>query len=288
MSMKVIPKITCENLSKMYGNQYGIREVDLDLEFNGLGLLGPNGSGKTTFIKSLLGLIKPSVGTIHLNIPFEELRVVTDQPNLPGDLSIDEWVRTIEKIHGGLLRNIDIQTDLGLEGHWKIKNLSAGQKRKAALLPAFYGNPELIILDEPTNFLDISSKKYIMKLLKEHIDYTGSNIIIASHNIDEIRTFAKKVLILKEGQVMDIVSIDKDRPELYAIQVNKVDDFSNELTQANVHHYIEMTVRGRIIKVEPTEDLWKVISKFIHEDDGVINSFSAIDKLEYAVEELTK
>ncbi|MHA2248978.1 MAG: ATP-binding cassette domain-containing protein [Candidatus Kariarchaeaceae archaeon] len=271
----------------MYSNQYGVRKLNLDISFTGLGLLGPNGSGKTTFLKLLLGLILPSEGSISLNIPQPNIRIVSDQPALPREMSIDQWVRTIEMMHGKLVRNIDIQSDLGLSGHWKIKNLSAGQTRKAALLPAFYGNPELIILDEPTNFLDITSRRYILEVLKEHLEFTGAKIIIASHSIEEIRIFAKEVLILKEGELMDAVKLDNPLPEFYSLYVDKIDELSESFMMEGIVYFIENTIHGRVIKVEPSDHAWEIVAEFMR-NGGIVTGFYAIDLLENVVEEMTK
>ncbi len=287
MQIQDLPRIKCEKLTKIFRNQFGLRNVSFDLEFTGLGLLGPNGSGKTTFLKLLLGLTSPSEGSISLNVAKSALRVVSDQPTLPSEMTIDQWIKTIEQMHGKSMRNIDIQSDLGLYGHWKIKNLSAGQTRKAALLPAFYGNPELIILDEPTNFLDITSRRYILELLKEHLEFTGANIIIASHNIDEIRVFAKEVIILKEGELMDVVKLENPMPEFYSLQVNNIEQLSESFMDEGIVYFIENTIHGRVLKVEPSNHAWEVVAAFMKKG-GIVTSFYAIDHLENVVEEISK
>jgi ABC-2 type transport system ATP-binding protein len=281
------PRIICDKLTKKFRNQYGLRDVSFDIEFDGLGLLGPNGSGKTTFLKILLGIINPTSGTVSLNVDFENIRVVSDQPSLPWHMTIDEWIKTIIKLHGDMKRNIDIQSDLGLNGSWKIKNLSAGQTRKVALLPAFYGNPELIILDEPTNFLDISSRKYILELLKEHIVTTDAKILISSHNLEEIRVFTNRVIILKEGVLADNIELGNENPEYYLLKADKIMNLSKQFTDASISHFVENSVLGRMIKVNPTDQVWDVVANYMR-SGGVIHSISAMDELEDAIEEITK
>ena len=260
-----------------------MNDINLDLEFSGLGLLGPNGSGKTTFIKLLLGLISPSKGSIDLNIPISDIRVVSDQPNLPDKMTIDEWVYNLEEIYGYHLQGLDIQTDLGLEGNWRIKNLSAGQKRKTALLTAFYGRPKLIILDEPSNYLDIATREYILKLLKDHVDETNANVIISSHNVDEIRLFATDVLLLKEGRIMKNLKLENQLPELFSINPADTAKFAEELDKLGVFYFNDRTIQGNIIKAEPSLLLWQAIEQYMAKG-GIIYSFKVIDVLERMIE----
>lgn len=274
-------------MTKAFSNQIGINNINLDLEFTGLGLLGPNGSGKTTFLKLLLGLISPTSGSINMNIPITDIRVVSDQPVLPQNMTIDEWVYVTEEMHGELVHDIDIQTDLGLEGHWKIKQLSAGQKRKVALLPAFYGRPKLIILDEPSNFLDITTRQYVLKVLKEHCDNTQANVIISTHNVDEIRLFASDVLLLKEGHLMNSIQLDKQQPDFFSIQASDIDMLSAEFDRNGVYYFHDNTIQGKIIKTEPSGAIWSAIENYLL-DGGLIYSFKAVDALERMIEELTQ
>jgi hypothetical protein len=113
-----------------------------------MGLFGPNGSGKSTFIKLLLGLIRPTSGSIELGVHPSDIRFVPDFPILPEKITIDAWMETLENIYGPIEKNIDLQTIMRLDGTWKIKNLSAGQRRLVALLPMFFGIPKLIPLKQ--------------------------------------------------------------------------------------------------------------------------------------------
>lgn len=262
-------------------------DISLDIEFTGLGLLGPNGSGKTTFIKLLLGMITPTAGSISINVDQKDIRVVSDQPVLPDKMTIDEWVYTLENIYGPHMQGIDIQTDLGLEGQWVIKNLSAGQRRKVALLPAFYGTPSLIILDEPSNYLDISTREYILTLLKSHADATNANIIISTHNVDEIRLFASDVLLLKEGRLAHLIKLEDQEPEFYSIKASHSDKLSHELDMSGINYHFDNTIQGEIIKAEPTYNLWSAIERYIL-DGGHIYSFKVVDILEKMIQELTR
>ncbi|MHA2031838.1 MAG: ATP-binding cassette domain-containing protein [Candidatus Kariarchaeaceae archaeon] len=279
------PILTCSSLTKKFGDLTVIRDLSCNMITQSLGLLGPNGSGKTTLIKLMLKLIPPTSGKINLDLPDDGLRVVSDQPKLPEEMTVDEWISTIEQMYGPLTRNIDIQADFGLEGDWKIKTLSAGQKRKAALLLVFYGSPKLIILDEPTNFLDIVSREYILKLLKEHLFFTQAKLILASHRLEEIRLFCNDVLILKEGEIMTQVSLSNQIPELYSIIVDNTEKLIAELEESNVFYFVEKAYLGDIVKAETSDAVFTAAARFMV-DGGHIYSFGAIDELQRSIEDL--
>lgn len=285
MSGKGEPILYCENLYKKYGELTVIENLNANLPTDALGLLGPNGSGKTTLIRMMLGLTQPTSGKISLNVPREGLRVVTDSPNLPGDMTIDQWIGTIEDMHGKQTRRIDLQAEFGLDGDWKIKTLSAGQKRKAALMIAFYGNPDLIILDEPTNFLDIVAREQVLRLLQEHIEHTKAKIIIATHRMEEVRLFCKDVFILKEGEIMRTVSLRQTVPQFYSLVVDDIENMNVQLEQEGILAFVQKAYTGDMIKVEASAKVLRAASKFLN-NGGTIYSFEAVDELQRSIEEL--
>jgi len=274
-------------LTKSYNNQIALNDLDFDINFNGLGLVGPNGSGKTTLIKLLLGIIHPTEGNIDIDVDPKQVRFIPDQPVLPDKMTIDEWLYTLEKMYGHNIKGLDIQTDLGLEGHWYLSNLSAGQRRKTALLAAFYGSPELIIIDEPSNYLDITTKQYVLMLLKRHLKNTGSNIIISSHNIDEIRLFADNVILLKDGRLVEHVLLKDETPEFFSIKVSDMELMMNKLEDAELDYFIDVTIEGEIVKIVPTDELWQVLEDYAKQG-GQVLSFKAVDGLELLIEELVR
>lgn len=275
----------CENLSKLYGDQKAIDNISIKIESTSLGLLGPNGSGKTTLIKLMLGLIYPSEGSINLKYDIDDMRVIPDYPALPREFSINQWLKSLEDMHGPNHLELDIQSIFQLRGDWKIKNLSAGQMRKAALLPAFYGKPKLFILDEPTNFLDIVAREQVLQLLWEYIANSKADLILATHRIDEMRLFSKKVILLKEGKVVDLVSNDKQAPKSYTLQVDNMDMFKSILNEEGVDYTTNKRFYGDAFTVVASVSFWAAIERF-RKQDGNIFSFNSNDMLKTAVEEL--
>ncbi|MHA2030588.1 MAG: ATP-binding cassette domain-containing protein [Candidatus Kariarchaeaceae archaeon] len=275
----------CNNITKKYGTQEAVKQITFKTTAHSLGLLGPNGSGKTTLLKLMLGLILPTSGTIKINTPMDSIRVISDQPNLPSEMTIDEWFDTLESMHGDLAIDEDIQTLFGLEGEWKIKNLSAGQKRKASLMPLFFGEPDLVILDEPTNFIDIVSREVILKLVKNHINALNASVIIASHRIEEIRLFADEVMILKEGELVNTIEIEPEPAYMYSIYVHDPQLLISELDANDVIYYLEENYLGQFIKMENTHSIWKCIENFSR-NGGIIYYFEVVDTLQRAIEDL--
>ncbi|MHA2100140.1 MAG: ATP-binding cassette domain-containing protein [Candidatus Kariarchaeaceae archaeon] len=280
--------LTCTNLTKNFGPKIALDNLNFSIDFANLGLLGPNGSGKTTLIKLIMGLIKPTSGDISLSIPISDIRVIPENPYLPQNMTIDTWITTLEKIFGKIERKFDPQSIFGLDGSWVIKELSAGQYRKAALLAIFFGKPKLLILDEPTNFLDIVSRERVLKLLKEHLEFTGAKLIITSHRVEEIRLLARKVIILKEGSILTKLNLGRDKAESIAIQVDDPVKFTRLLSNLKIKYSIDEDILGQYIRIKASSSLWVAIDEFINEIGGTVNQIRTVDKLEHTIEELIK
>ncbi|OLS28195.1 MAG: High-affinity zinc uptake system ATP-binding protein ZnuC [Candidatus Heimdallarchaeota archaeon LC_2] len=281
------PYLVCSNLTKQFGNLAAIDNLDFETNTSALGLLGPNGSGKTTLIRLMLGLIKPTNGMIELNFDPSEIRVVTEKPFLPAELTVDQWLETVEQWHGKPTMNIDIQSNFGLQGEWKLKHLSAGQQRKAALMSIFHGNPKLIILDEPTNYLDIVSRDYILKLLTNHLHQTKAKLILATHRIDEIQLFAKETILLKEGQLLKSINTGDAKILFYELKTDNNARLKQMFDATGIYSEIASTLRGISVKVRPDKNMWKVLDIF-EEDGNNISSITEIDEIANTIEEFLR
>lgn len=277
--------LSCKNLTKRFGDVKAINNLTFETTSSYLGLLGPNGSGKSTLIKLILGLIYPSSGTIKLSSNFNNIRVIPDYPQLPGNYTVDDWMIRLENIYGGIGSNLDIEQIMDIESSWKIKDLSAGEQRKIALLPLFYGSPDLIILDEPTNFLDIIARAKILKLMKDQIQFTGCKVIIASHRLEEIRLFAEEVLILKEGENLFNASIKETTVLEYTIRVNDTKKLVRRLKRAKINFSSDETFLGIEITMFADASIWSILEKYT-ETGNTILSFNAVDKLQKILEEM--
>lgn len=274
-------------LTKVYGDKIALNAVNFTANTNAIGILGPNGCGKSTFLKLLLNLIRPSHGNVALHPDLKDIRVISDYPILPGELTIDEWMELLEKFHGKLIQDIDVQQRLNLQGSWRIKDLSAGQYRKAALLPAFFGSPQLIVLDEPTNFLDIVTREYVLQLLVKQIRDRGSKVIIASHRVDEIRLLANQAIILKNGSMIKSIDLLRHPIRGYELIVDQDEQFAELLTHENIKMK-KAIVNGRnVFEVPNVPKIWDILFDFTRHK-GTLVSIRSIDELDKNIEELLK
>ncbi len=277
--------LECVDLVKTYGSRRAISNMNVFISSSYLGLLGPNGSGKSTLIKLMLGLIHPSSGSINMGIPKKDMRVVPDFPNLPKHLTVDQWVGLLEEIFGECILTEDIQFEFGLDGTAKLGSLSAGQYRKAALMPLFYGHPKLIVLDEPTNFLDVIARTKVLNLIKKLINTTKCKVIMATHRLEEVRLFCEEVLILKEGTSVFHSSLLQDTVIQYSITVDDPGKLIAMLEEENIVFRVEESVIGLEIILHVSSQIWSILERFTMEG-GLIFSFSAREKLEIILEDL--
>ena len=215
--------VEVKNLKKNYGAKKAVRDISFNIKENEiLGLLGPNGSGKTTTIGMLLGLLKPSYGEILIDgKKIEENRIETLQKinfispyiELPKKLTVKQNLVVYCKLYNVL--NIKKRIEYLVE---KLRlndlldnvtgELSSGQKNRVSLAKALINNPTVLFLDEPTASLDPEVGDYVRSFLENYKKENKISILLASHNMNEVTRLCKTVLMMKEG-----IIIDKGDPE---------------------------------------------------------------------------
>ena len=215
--------VEVKNLKKNYGTKKAVRDISFNIKENEiLGLLGPNGSGKTTTIGMLLGLLKPSYGEILIDgKKIEENRIETLQKinfispyiELPKKLTVRQNLIVYCKLYNVI--NIKKRIEYLVE---KLRlndllnnvtgELSSGQKNRVSLAKALINNPTVLFLDEPTASLDPEVGDYVRGFLENYKKENKISILLASHNMNEVTRLCKTVLMMKEG-----IIIDKGDPE---------------------------------------------------------------------------
>ncbi len=214
------------NLSKKYGNITAIDNLSLDIKKgNVYGILGPNGSGKTTTLSIISEIISQDSGTFNWNINAKNYRTkigtLIESPNFYSHLTIYQNIK-ISALIKNVSNNIIIPTlekvKLNNRLNTIYSNLSFGMKQRLALASILISDPEVIVLDEPTNGLDpegIAEFRQIILNLAEQ----GKTIILASHILDEIEKVCSHVAILKNGKLIANDTVNKilKREPVYVI-----------------------------------------------------------------------
>ncbi|MGG0857197.1 ATP-binding cassette domain-containing protein [Metabacillus fastidiosus] len=231
--------IETTNLTKKFKGKTVVDNINLSIKKGEIyGFLGPNGAGKTTTIRMLLGLMKPTNGKIELfgqdvkNNHIEALRKIgslVESPSYYGHLTARENLEALRKILQVPKNRIDEVLSivrLTNDANRPVKGFSLGMKQRLGIAAAILGNPELLILDEPTNGLDPSGIHEIRDLIKNMPKQYGITVLISSHLLSEIDQIATEVGIITKGNIIYQDSIEKlrnkARPKI-AIKVEEMD-----------------------------------------------------------------
>ncbi|WP_213584564.1 ABC transporter ATP-binding protein [Paenibacillus sp. J2TS4] len=212
------------NLSKQYRLHKAVDQVSLQIKKGDIyGFLGPNGAGKTTTIRMLLGLIKPSQGSIRIfgkDLRKEKLAILrkvgslVEYPSYYGHLTAYENLEAIRRILDAPKSRIDevlAIVRLDKEAKRAVKGFSLGMKQRLGIAAALLGNPELLILDEPTNGLDPAGILEIRELIKNMPKQHGITVLVSSHLLSEVEQMANRVGIIRNGSMMFEDTIDSLR-----------------------------------------------------------------------------
>ena len=205
--------IEVNNLSKRYGDLIALNNASFEVPLGTIcGFVGPNGSGKTTTIRMLLGLIKPSAGTgsiignsiSHPERYLNEVGALIEGPAFYPALSGIENLKVLAKLGGIPISRCQELMDLvGLTGREKdkYKTYSLGMKQRLGIAAALLPNPKLLILDEPVNGLDPAGIQEVRDLL-ENLAANGVTVFVSSHLLSEIEMISKHLVMLRNGEVI--------------------------------------------------------------------------------------
>ena len=210
--------IQVDNLTKQYKNVLAVKNISFKINRGKIiGLLGPNGCGKSTTIGMILGLIKPSNGTVtinHKNIEnnrtslLEKMNFISPYVELPKKLTVEENLKVYGRLYGvknleekiyNLMEKLNL-TDFRFR---KTGELSSGQKNRVSLAKALINDPEILLLDEPTASLDPDVGDYIRSFIEEYASSRNSTILLASHNMNEVERLCHEVMMMKNGEIID-------------------------------------------------------------------------------------
>ncbi|MDA8937090.1 ABC transporter ATP-binding protein [Candidatus Pelagibacter sp.] len=206
------------NLSKTYKSKEAVSNINFKINENEIvGLLGPNGCGKTTTIGMILGLLKPTSGQVLINgIDIEKNKIsllykmnfISPYIELPKKLTVRQNLTVYGKLY--CIKNLNNQIDclsnkLRLDGLLdKVTGeLSSGQKNRVSLAKALINDPTVLLLDEPTASLDPETGNFIRTFLENYKKEKKISVLLASHNMNEVNRLCGSVLMMKDGIIID-------------------------------------------------------------------------------------
>ena len=206
------------NLSKSYKSKQAVNNINFKINENEIvGLLGPNGCGKTTTIGMILGLLKPTSGQVLINgIDIEKNKIsllhkmnfISPYIELPKKLTVKQNLTVYGKLYN--INNLNDRIDY-LSNKLRLNNLldkitgelSSGQKNRASLAKALINEPTVLLLDEPTASLDPETGDFVRAFLENYKNDKKISILLASHNMDEVKRLCSSVLMMKGGDIID-------------------------------------------------------------------------------------
>lgn len=230
-----------KEITKLYKNGRGIKRISMTVEKGDIvGLLGPNGSGKTTTMKSVLGLCHADEGVIkvfgknmaeHFEENMEHIGALIEAPAFYGDMTakrnLQLFARYYKNADEARIEQVLEIVRLSQYKKDKTSRFSLGMKQRLGLAIAFLSMPDLVLLDEPANGIDIEGMIEIREIVKGMRDKYGTTFLISSHLASEIEKTCNKAAIIHEGELIDFTTMDealKYHPSLEDYYLEKVKD----------------------------------------------------------------
>ena len=210
--------IEVKKLNKIYDKTIAVKDLSFVINKGKIiGLLGPNGCGKTTTIAMILGLVKPTSGEViikgkniekeRINL-LEKMNFISPYVELPKKLTVEENLKVFAGLYG--VKNVnekisELVNELRLNKFLKKKTgeLSSGQKNRISLAKALINDPEILMLDEPTASLDPDTGDFVRSFIEHYSSKTNVTILLASHNMNEVERLCDSVMMMKDGIIVD-------------------------------------------------------------------------------------
>lgn len=294
MTTSAGPVITARSVTKAWGSAVVLSDVTVDINPGITGLLGSNGAGKTTFFGMALGLHLPTSG---------ELRVLGHDPrvsgvairerigygpehhDLPDDVAAQDLVRHLAMVHGLPKREATTRASdalwlvgLGEERARPVGTMSTGQRQRVKLAQAISHDPELVLLDEPTDGLDPVQRDDMLELIRRIGTEFGMNIVLSSHLLEEVERVADNVVIINDGTVVADGLISELRGDRSGVVVT-VDAHEAELAEALRANQLDVVVSQRRLTVDGSQTLDMILD---HVRNGAVDVGAPIRRLQSA------
>lgn len=267
--------LKCENLNKSFGKKKILKDVSFTIKKGDiLGFIGPNGSGKTTTIKLILGLNSIDSGNVTINgfdikKDFESaikgVGAIVENPDMYMYLSGYENLKLVANMYNVSSSKIDEVVKLvKLEGRIKdkVSKYSLGMRQRLGIAQALINSPNLLILDEPTNGLDPEGIKELRDLLKNLAKKENIAVLISSHNLAELDSFCNKVCIIQNGTIIESNEVKKLKKEVsnstYIFEVSNSTLVNNVIDNIKVLDSTHFSIKSK------KEEIPNIITKLIN------------------------
>ncbi|WHY73360.1 ABC transporter ATP-binding protein [Fictibacillus enclensis] len=247
--MSQSPALSVKNLRKTIGKKDIIKGISFDL-YPGevFGFLGPNGAGKTTTIRMIVGLIKPSSGTVliggknvqtHFGDAMKDLGCIVENPELypylTGWENLEHFARMDPSIPQKRLHEVVELVDMGNRIHDRVGTYSLGMRQRLGIAQALLGNPKLLILDEPTNGLDPAGIREVREFIRFLAEKEKLCVMVSSHLLSEIQLMCDRVAIISKGSIIRVDSVhallaEQERVVWKAEPLEKAESLLREVT----------------------------------------------------------
>ena len=263
-------KIEVKNFSKYYGSFRAVNNISFSIEKGSIvGFVGKNGAGKSTTLRSILNLIKPTSGTITvdgLNSEKDNKAIkgftsyMSSEVQYYDGLTCQDLFDLSSKIGRGDADEINkIAAFLELDINKKLRQLSLGNKKKVAILNALLKDASLYLLDEPTSGLDPVMQEKFFSLLIEKKNQ-GATIFLSSHNLSEIEKYCDRVLFIKDGEIIEDINMEENRtnrPKVVSYTTtdgNQADFLYSDDINALIKQLATLDLKNLEIKESSVED----------------------------------
>ena len=211
--------IRIRDLTKIYNNFCAVNKINFQIEKNKtIGLLGPNGCGKTTTIGMMLGLVTPTEGEILIENKsiksfkrddiLKRFNFASPYVELPKKLTVKQNLEIYGRLYG--IKNLnermnEISSDLDIKNFYERKTgeLSSGQKNRVSLAKSLINKPEILLLDEPTASLDPDIGDFIRSYIQEYKKNNSVTVLLASHNMSEVERLCDSIIMMRKGKIID-------------------------------------------------------------------------------------
>ncbi|MEG0275991.1 MAG: ABC transporter ATP-binding protein [Coprobacillus sp.] len=294
--MKTQYVVKTHQLCKQYGKQYAVDHIDMHIKKGDIyGFIGRNGAGKSTTLKMIAGLIQPSLGEIELfgdaltnQISHQRIGILIEEaglyPHLNAYDNLELQATSLGVVDKQVIENVLKLMNLDHVEKKKVKDFSMGMKQRLGIAMAMLGNPDFLILDEPTNGLDPEGIREIRETLLKLNQEQGMTIIVSSHILGELNKLATTFGIIKDGVLIQEISkeeLDQKCKEYLSIEVKDIEKACFVLEEMNENIEYEVASQN-CIHIYQYTDSSHLISHFVHNEIDIIScSFYSQDLEDY-------